>query len=223
MMISLSRVYRYKKEIQGSTPEKPLFTEEFKSYQDPGISIQPFSTKPPAPASQSYMRDANSLSELNPFMDTWRKATFSKNNLTIYLYSAFYDNRDPNNVLIRINVAAPTKFRGVSYYNIIRIYLVIRTDNIFCFQVFNRLRCLIATNKGNIVSTTVQVIIQKEHFSLPWSSFFVMCQLTDKRSQYVPKKSILTENEVNAVSITDDIKQGIAKKQWKLGIFSVTF
>ena len=113
-MISLSRVYRYKKEIQGSTPEKPLFTEEFKSYQDPGISIQPFSTKPPAPASQSYMRDANSLSELNPFMDTWRKATFSKNNLTIYLYSAFYDNRDPNNVLIRINVAAPTKFRGVS-------------------------------------------------------------------------------------------------------------
>ena len=51
-----------------------------------------------------------------------------------------------------------------------------------------------------------------------------MCQLTDKRSQYVPKKSILTENEVNAVSITDDIKQGIAKKTvWKLGIFSVTF
>ena len=93
--------------------------------------------------------------------------------------------------------------------------------NIFRFQVFNRLRCLIATNKGNIVSTTVQVIIQKEHFSLPWSSFFVMCQLTDKRSQYVPKKSILTENEVNAVSITDDIKQGIAKKKtvWKLVIF----
>ena len=98
--------------------------------------------------------------------------------------------------------------------------MIIGTNNIFHFQVFNRLRCLIATNKGNIVSTTVQVIIQKEHFSLPWSSFFVMCQLTDKRSQYVPKKSILTENEVNAVSITDDIKQGIAKKiVWKLGIF----
>ena len=122
MMISLSRVYRYKKELQavGSTPEKPLFTEEFKSYQDPGISIRPFSTKPPAPPSQNYVLDTNSFSELNPFMDTWRKATFSKNNLTIYLYSAFYDNRDPNNVLIRINVAAPTKFRGVSYL-IVRI------------------------------------------------------------------------------------------------------
>ena len=72
----------------------------------------------------------------------------------------------------------------------VQVHIVFST-----FQGFSILRCLIETNKGNIVVTKVQVIIQKEHFSLPWSSFFVICQLTDKHGsrqsfQFCQKKIV---------------------------------
>ena len=104
-----------------------LSEDTLQQYQDPGVSIrQKPSTKtlpsvPIEPETIDYFGQKNppdlrkiksnfSLS-LDPFGDSWRKVKLSRN-ITVYLYSAFYDDRiSPPSV--RINAAAPTKFKVV--------------------------------------------------------------------------------------------------------------
>ena len=89
------------------------FTEEIKIYQDPGISISQPSTKPPIYHSTNHSLTTSPSKFpwlLDPFRDTWRKVKLSRN-VTVYLFSAFYDDRNNNKAVIRINMAAHTKFK----------------------------------------------------------------------------------------------------------------
>ena len=112
-----------------------LSEDTLQQYQDPGISIrQKPSTKtlpsvPIEPETIDYFGQKNppdlrkiksnfSLS-LDPFGDSWRKVKLSRN-ITVYLYSAFYDDRiSPPSV--RINAAAPTKFKVHTNKNVSNI------------------------------------------------------------------------------------------------------
>ena len=115
---------------------KLLSEDTIQQYQDPGISIRQPSTKTPLvpiePVSIDYFGQnrpidpisiddfgqkrhlkSNSSSLLDPFGDSWRKVKLSRN-ITIYLYSAFYDDRVAPS--IRINVAAPTKLKVIKVH-----------------------------------------------------------------------------------------------------------
>jgi hypothetical protein len=86
----------------------------------------------------------------------WRRITFSSGNY-IFVYSAFFDDRLSTPV-VRLNVVAPLRFN----------------------RKHDRTRCLVEMRDGEIISTTSQLEVQREHFSLPWASHFIICDVNGR-------------------------------------------
>ena len=71
----------------------------------------------------------------------------------VYAYSAFYDDRREGSKFVRLHVAAPLKWKSAS----------------------REVRCVLETGDGAVVTTGVRMTTHKEHFNLPFVSYFLDC------------------------------------------------
>ena len=52
-------------------------------------------------------------------------------------------------------------------------------------------RCLVEMQDGEIISTTSKLEVQREHFSLPWASHFIICDVNGRRVNILHYFSII--------------------------------
>jgi len=117
-----------------------------------------------SPASQSSTKETNikrhQIDPLDPFQDRWKTVDLGEK-IVFHVYSAFALSSKDNQVFdqIRITAAIPSKYVGISA----------------------KTKCLVETDdktlghKEIFVSESIKVDIQKEHFSLKWTSSFLLC------------------------------------------------
>ncbi len=118
------------------------------------ISRSPVSRSLVSNVSRNYESIKSSLQQLET--SNWRRVNFHPGNY-IFIYSAFFDDRVVPNV-VRLNVVAPLRYN----------------------KNHGRTRCLMETRNGEILSTGSTLEIQREHFSLPWSSHFILCDVAGR-------------------------------------------
>ena len=99
---------------------------------------------------------ATTIEEVNYEVSNWRRINFYVGHY-VFVYSAFFDDRIQPNV-IRLNVVAPLRY----------------------IKSHGRTRCLIETTSGEFVTTFGRLEVLREHFSLPWASHFIFCDIADK-------------------------------------------
>eukprot|EP00095_Tigriopus_kingsejongensis_P000761 maker-scaffold727_size105747-snap-gene-0.17 protein:Tk00761 transcript:maker-scaffold727_size105747-snap-gene-0.17-mRNA-1 annotation:"conserved hypothetical protein" len=90
---------------------------------------------------------------MDPYGDSWRRVTLNES--TVHLYSAFLDQRQSSAMTIKINLAAPMSIQPVA----------------------SKWHCVLERSNGSLISTGLEVTQLKEHFGLPFRSFFIDCKL----------------------------------------------
>ncbi|TRY68761.1 hypothetical protein TCAL_13478 [Tigriopus californicus] len=91
---------------------------------------------------------------IDPHQDFWQTTVLNKQK--IHVYSAFLDQRLASQAIIRINVVAPFKTKSL------RIPAPL---------------CLLERRNGSLITTNLVITQLKEHFSLPYCSYFFDCKL----------------------------------------------